>query len=153
MCNTSNEFPNRLRHEEDKCIIRYVWIHFYSVRPRVRSHDMSVRSSTASATRQEKRPGFNHLSITLLNVQVHSFFFFFFGLYCPGLFPLPPLIPFPNKHFFRCWKSWRGVKTGTRVHRGIGTWQQIFHITRTSWRSAPLVLVPVPPNVSHNPSC
>ena len=29
----------------------------------------------------------------------------------------------------------------------------LYSSTRTSWRSAPLVLVPVPPNVSHNPSC
>ena len=30
---------------------------------------------------------------------------------------------------------------------------EFYQRTRTSWRSAPLVLVPVPPNVSHNPSC
>ena len=64
-------------------------------------------------------------SYHLMSFNVDIFFFiailFEFELYFPGLVFPPPPTPLPNRHFFRCWKSWRGVKTGTREQRGIGT--------------------------------
>ena len=68
----------------------------------------------------------------------------------PHVFKISLAISIPIIRSFLFWlKKLEGLSPENKINILL----QPFNLTRTSWRSAPLVLVPVSPNVSHNPSC